>query len=312
MSTMSALGAGKIEQQDILLESGTNEVEVLAFGLADERYGVNVAKVREVIRLPKMIRVPHVHEVTDGVFKLREDIVPLLNLRRYFGLEPGPQSEEDNVIVTEFSNVRVAFRVDHVDRIYRVSYNDVGGLPGGMGAEEAAVTAIAQLGEELVMMVDFERLVMSIGGIQDFERYANQIENTEFNRSEHRLLHAEDSPLMRKTIEKALVKSGYTQLTSMKDGEEARDWHEANTVALGDSTVELVITDIEMTKMDGLHLTKRIKAHPLLKDIPVIVFSSLVSPDNEKKCKAVGADMQITKPELGMLVGNLDRLLKDA
>ena len=74
------------------------------------------------------------------------------------------------------------------------------------------------------MMVDFERLVMSIGGIQDFERYASQIENTEFNRSEHRLLHAEDSPMMRKTIEKALVKSGYTQLTTMKDGEEAWAW----------------------------------------------------------------------------------------
>ncbi len=311
MTTLSGpMGTTGAQPQEILLESGTNEVEILAFDLGNERYGVNVAKVREVIHLPKVNRVPHAHEVSDGVFKLREEIVPLYNLRRYFGFEPVDDTLQEAVIVMEFSNIRAAFRVDSVDRIYRLSYDDINGVPGSSDEDGSAITSIAEIAGDLVMMVDFERMVMSISGMDDLDRQASQVADAEFQRSDHRILHAEDSPFMRKSIDKMLRKSGYTQVMQMPDGEEAWNWMAAETKKQGVSPVDVVITDIEMPKMDGLHLTKRIKEHPVLKVLPVIVFSSLVSPDNEKKCRAVGADSQITKPNLAALVSRLDEVLR--
>jgi len=303
-------GARKAGQHEILLESGTNEVEILVFDLDHEQYGVNVAKVREVIRLPKVKPVPRSNELLDGMLTLREDVVPLYNLRKYFNLPDAPSDVEEIVMITEFSNLRAAFRVDKVDRIHRVSYRGIDSVPAASGDEESAITAIARMGDNLIMMVDFERFIMEVGGIQDFEKCASQIEDAEFQRQDQRVLHAEDSAFMRATIEKALKKAGYGQLVSMNDGKEAWDWLTKNTAAGEKPPVDIVITDIEMPKMDGLNLTKRIKDHPVLRTLPVIVFSSLVSPDNEKKCRAVGADMQITKPELGMLVSRMDKLLK--
>ena len=296
--------------QDILLEAGTNEVEVLVFCIDDERYGVNVAKVREVIQLPVVKPLPRSSVFLDGMITLRDEVIPLFSLRNYFDLPSAPTEMEENVLVTEFSNLRAAFRVDRVDRIYRVSYKSIQGVPAAAGDGDSAITAMVRLGDELIMMVDFERFIMTVGGVQDFEKYETRDVDSAFKRQNIHVLHVEDSAFMRMTIDKALKKSGYTHLSIHNDGEEAWKWLEKHATEDGGPPVDVVITDLEMPKMDGLHLTKKIKDHPVLKSLPVIVFSSLISPDNQKKCLAVGADAQITKPELGSLVETIDKLLQ--
>ncbi len=217
---------------------------------------------------------------------------------------------EEIVLVTEFSKLRAAFRVDEVDRIYRVSYQNIKGIPAAAGDAESAITGMARLGDDVIMMVDFERFIMEVGGMQDFEQCGNQAGAAEFNRQACHVLYAEDSPFLRAAVEKTLKKAGYTNLSIHSDGEQAWKWLETNTTDSGKPPVDIVITDIEMPKMDGLNLTKKIKQHSVLGSLPVIVFSSLISPDNEKKCRAVGADAQITKPELGALVDKLDQMLQ--
>lgn len=299
----------KPKQHDILLESGTNELEILVFTLADQRYGVNVAKVREVIDPVPLTKLPESPEAMDGVFQLRNLVTPLVNLGRCLHLG-GSDDGECKIIIMEFNDVRVGFSVGTVEQIYRVSWKSVSSMPGVGGVDDAPVTSVAHINDNMVLMLDFERIVFEIGGVDLFEQSASRIEKN-FQRGDQRILLAEDSPVMRKLILGNVVKSGYSNVVACIDGQEA--WEKLKMSASGEEKpFSLVITDIEMPRMDGLYLTKSIKQHAALKQIPIIVFSSLVSVDNEKKCKSVGADAQITKPQLAELVELIDRLIAEA
>jgi len=297
------------KQQGILLESGTNELEVLVFTLAGQRYGVNVAKVREVIEPVELTKLPESPEAMDGVFQLRNIVIPSINLRRCLHLG-GDDDGECKIIIMEFNDVRVGFSVSTVEQIYRVSWKSVSAVPGVEGVQGAPVTSVAHINDNMVLMLDFEQIVFEIGGVDLFEQSASRIEKN-IDRGDQRILFAEDSGVMRKLIQSNLVDAGYTNIEVCTDGQEAWEMLEQD-VADGSASFALMITDIEMTRMDGLHLTKRLKSHAALKHIPVILFSSLVSIDNDKKCKSVGADAQITKPQLAELVELIDRLIGES
>ncbi len=294
-------------QQGILLESGTNELEILVFTLGEQRYGVNVAKVREVIEPVELTKLPESPEAMDGVFQLRNIVTPLINLSRCLHLSGGDDGECKTIIM-EFNDVRVGFSVTTVEQIYRVSWKNVTAVPAVDGVQDAPVTSVAHINDHMVLMLDFEQIVFEIGGVDLFEESASRIEKN-FERGDQRILLAEDSAVMRKLIQSNVVKSGYTNLVVCTDGQEAWEALEQDVATNGTPTFSLVITDIEMPRMDGLFLTKRLKEHAAMKDLPVIIFSSLVSVDNEKKCKAVGASAQITKPQLAELVELIDRLI---
>jgi two-component system chemotaxis response regulator CheV len=187
----------------------------------------------------------------------------------------------------------------------------VSSVPAVEGVQDAPVTSVAHINDNMVLMLDFEQIVHEIGGVDLFAQSASRIEKN-FDRGNQRILLAEDSGMMRKLIENNIVKAGYANLEVCTDGQEAWDTLERDVAAGGISSFALVISDIEMPRMDGLHLTKRIKGHAALKHLPVIIFSSLVSIDNQKKCAAVGADAQITKPQLAELVELIDRLIVEA
>ena len=297
------------QQSEILLESGTNELEVLVFTLGKNRYGVNVAKVREAIKPLRTTSLPHTHHAVLGAFCLRDSVTALIDLRKYFKLTTeAPKDEDRRVIVMEFNDVRVGFLVDDLEQIYRVSWEEMSAMPTVDDAHDSTFTSICMIGGQMVLMVDFEKIVFDIGGRDLFAVNAEQIDRTKI-RPKAPLLLAEDSPSMRKLIANNLAEAGYTQVTAVEDGATAWKATSSRKGDAGQPQFKVIITDIEMPQLDGLALCKRIKTDPDLKDIPVVVFSSLVSDDNIKKIESVGANAQITKPELHKLVELIDALL---
>lgn len=290
---------------NILTEAGTNEVEVLVFRLNNGLYGVNVAKVREIIAKVPLTSLPNAHEAVRGVFKLRDHVHPMVDLRKFFDMPPSEDETNARVIVTEFNAERMGFLVDHVDRIYRVSWADMSEVPNVNTNEDTALTSVLRVDERMILMLDFERVAFRIAGITDLEDAAP--EGVGVKRSDIKVLLADDSAVMRKMLTNSMTNAGFTDIAVASDGQMA--YEKLLEMLEAASLPDIVVTDIEMPKMDGLHLTKRIKEHERLKHLPVIVFSSLVSDDNLKKCKAVGANRQLTKPELPGLVKIIDELI---
>ncbi len=302
----------KADLTGILLESGTNELEVLVFGLGGQRFGVNVAKVREVIEPSPVTVLPEMHEKVMGMFRLRDSVIPLINLPKCLGTPEPKSNTAGNTIVMEFNEYRVGFFVDEVNYIHRVNVSGIQSLPDLEGVRDAPVTYIVKIDEDLIPMIDFERIVFDISGFDMLAIDPATAEQKE-HRSKIKILLAEDSHTMRRIIQENLGTAGYTDVTGCTDGLHAWETLEADLDEHGGVTsFDFLVSDIEMPKMDGLKLTRTLKEHQKLKHIPVVVCSSIASPDNEKKCKAVGADAQITKPQLNLLVDLVDKLLAEA
>ena len=297
---------------DILLDAGTNELEVLVFRLGPGWFGVNVAKVREVITGRKPTESPGRNPSVFGMINLRGTLVPLVDLASTLGLGATDPAELDqrHVIVTEFNGLRTGFVVDGVDRIRRVSWSEVGTVPdvnaiSAMPAQAvSSCTGVIELDEHLVLMIDFESITDSITLQEGL--HVTLVENPDgVDRAAHRVILAEDSPFMRATMERVLRSSGYDQLEVYGDG--AAAWAAIEAAAQDtDRPLAAVVSDIEMPQMDGLHLTSRVRQLPAVADVPVVLFSSLVSEDNLKKGQQVGATMQVAKPELTRLVRLVD------
>lgn len=293
---------------NILTEAGTNELEVLVFLLDDGYYGVNVAKVREIVTMPTLTTLPYSHAAVRGVFKLRDHVHPLIDLRKYFNMPPAEAEENARVIVMEFNKDRMGFLVDHIDRIHRVSWKDMSEVPWTGSEGDTAMTSVLKINNEMILMLDFERISFKIAGIDQLADANPTILGVK--RQDARVLLADDSATMRRMLTNSLQNAGFTNINLAHDGEEA--WNTLRAAVDTGQVPDIIVTDIEMPRMDGLCLTKNIKEHPQLKQVPVIVFSSLVSDDNLKKCKAVGADRQLTKPELPGLVQVMDEVLSSA
>ncbi len=298
-------------QTEILLESGTNEIEIMQFILYGELYGINVAKVTEIMMSDKVKSVPHVHPSVEGIFKPRDILLTVVDLPFYLTGNPTEKNPRDLFLVTNFNKMHIAFRVHNVVGISRISWADIQKPDNTLnrGAESVA-TGIAQCGDDLVTILDFEKIVTDIApetGIQESEIDALG----DRARNEHPIILAEDSILLTKMIEEALNKAGYLNLKKFNNGQEAWNYLKAvqNDEDL-DKKVALIITDIEMPKMDGHRLTKLVKDNDNLKHIPLIIFSSLINQEMEIKGKQLGADEQLSKPEIGHLVEVMDHLLE--
>ncbi len=308
MSTMSNI----LLDKEILLESGTNELEVLVFDVADYTFGINVAKVREVLLTTTITGLPRAHSSIRGVFKLRDNVIPCVSLLDHLGIESTRENSESNMILSDFNQQQTAFLVDDVERIHRLSWENILAVPDLDALAQTPITALARCGDRLIVMLDFEKILDDVT-----EQYfrTDTIENPlGLPRENLRILLAEDSPTVREAIGSALRNSGYTQLSFFNNGDEAWQWISQRLSETGNvaDICDLVISDIEMPQVDGFHLTKRIKEHPELKQLPVLLYSSIVTPDNHKKGLAVGADAQVSKPELGEVVRLADELISTA
>lgn len=292
----------------ILLENGTNELEVLEFTLGGNHYGINVAKVREILTYEKVTPVPNAHPSIEGIFMPRDTMITVVNLKRSIGL---PESDDKGLlIITNFNKLNIAFRVDAVLGIHRVSWEEIIKPDTTINAAGAGVsTGIIKMDNKLIIILDFEKIVTDISP----ETGLRMSEIDELGERERRnipIIIAEDSPLLNKMITDSLKKAGYVNLIINNNGKEA--WDKLNDIKRKgniEQQVGCVITDIEMPVMDGHRLTKLIKGDPKLNGVPVIIFSSLVNEEMRKKGEQLGADAQLAKPEIGNLVKEIDKLL---
>lgn len=295
---------------NILLESGTNELEVLEFTVAGNHYGINVAKVREILPMTQITPVPNSHPCIEGIFMPRDTIITAISLIRALGFADSSNPKSDMLIITNFNNLNIAFDVEQVLGIHRVSWTDIVKPDNTVNAPGAGIaTGIIKKLDNLIIVLDFERIVEEI--CPETSLKMSEIEALgERERNNIPIIIAEDSPMLQKLVSDALTQAGYTNLHVFSNGQEAWDnlleLKKNNGVDYG---AKCVITDIEMPQMDGHRLIRLIRNDDALKHLPIVVFSSLINEDMKRKGERLGADAQISKPEIGQLVGCIDNLI---
>lgn len=295
---------------NILMESGTNELEVLEFTIGGNHYGINVAKVREIVPYNIVTPIPNSHNCVEGIFMPRDLMITVINLARVIHMKESEDPKDDMFIITNFNKLNVAFHVQKVIGIHRVSWADIITPDSTISTADTAIaTGIVKINDKLIIILDFERIVSDINPetglkVSDVEKLEGR------GRNDSPILIAEDSPLLMKLIVDSLHKSGYSDVTPCGNGQIA--WNTLNEYKKAGNfrdKVKCVITDIEMPLMDGHRLTKLIKDDEELKEIPVVIFSSLIDDQMRRKGESLGADVQLSKPEIGSLVSEIDKLL---
>ena len=300
------------KKTDILLESGTNELGVLEFTIANKHFGINVAKISTIMQYSAdIVSMPNSNPYVEGVFKPREQIMTVLNLPLYLGLPESEHPERDILLITHFNKINTAFHVHGVEVIHRISWEQIEKPDRTIyGGTDALATGIARIDGRLITIVDFEKIVSDICpelGIQ-----VDEVDEIEYrDRSDKTIMIAEDSVFLEKLLIESLQRSGYNKLIRCSNGKEA--WEKLEEFSKTGQPIEdfvsCVITDIEMPHMDGHHLTKRIRLDSKLSKLPVIIFSSLISEKMMEKGEKLGASAQITKPEIGNLVRLVDNCI---
>lgn len=294
---------------NILLESGTNELEVLEFVINGNHYGINVEKVREILPYTEITPVPNSHPCIEGIFMPRGDIITVIDLFKALGFDNFDRSN-NFLIVTNFNNLNIAFDVQSVLGINRVSWADVVKPDATVsGPGTGVATGIIKKNDSLLIILDFERIVEGI--CPETSLKVSQVTGlSDRARNEIPILVVEDSMMLCELIKDSLNMAGYTKLTIKNNGQEAWDYlcelKKNNGVDYG---AKCIITDIEMPQMDGHHLIKLVRDTEGLKQIPIVVFSSLINEDMKRKGEMLGANAQISKPEIGRLVDILDELV---
>lgn len=299
-------------QTKILLELGTNELEIMEFTVGGELFGINIAKIREIMRAQETKRMPNSHNFVEGIFKQRGEVITVIDLAKCLNIERSENKSHDIFILTHFNKLNFAFRVESVVGIDRVSWEDIK-KPDKViySGEDSVATAIAEYKDRLITILDFEKIIADISPetsitLDRLDELGDRVE------SQKKILVAEDSMMLSNLIIGFLHKSGYKNTVKFNNGKEAWNYlTEAKESGLPISNyVSCIVSDIEMPLMDGHRLTKLIKTDDELKHIPVILFSSLISDELRIKGQEVGADEQITKPEIVELVNIIDRLIK--
>lgn len=296
------------QKKGILLESGTNELEIVEFSIGRNKFGINVIKVKEIINPVPVIPVPHSHRNIEGIIELRGEVLPVVDVASSLNMPASESPQQDKFIVTEFNQQKIVFHVHNVSRIHRISWNQIEKPSEMYQGQESQIIGIIKLEDEMVLLLDFEKMVTEINpdsgiSIQKVQKLGKR------ERSDKKLLIAEDSPLLRKLLNDTLNEAGFSQIEFFENGYDAYEYLHSLAESGRDVTkeVQLIITDIEMPQMDGHHLTKKVKDHPLLAKIPVIIFSSLITEDLRHKGQMVGANAQVSKPEIAELVLLIDQ-----
>ena len=298
--------------------AGTNKLEILLFSLGvdartgrRETFGINVFKVREVMRTPAITAAPEMPSAVEGMVSLRGALVPVVDLARYAGM--ANESPREIMIVTEYNGHTQGFLVEAVDTILRLDWAQMRVPPDMMTANLGGlVTAVTELADNrLIMMLDVEK-VLSETARYDDEIVFQSIEPMQ--ESDVTILYADDSSVARKQIERTLGVLGVRSIASV-NGRAA--WDELKRMArLAESSdrkvsdmVQLILTDVEMPEMDGYILTKLVKSDPRFSGIPVIMHSSLSGMSNQQLGRSVGVDEYVPKFEPQRLAETLRRLI---
>ena len=294
-------------ESKILLENGTNELEVLEFKIDDHCYGINVAKIKEIIVYQEVTPVPNAHPSIEGIFMPRDTMITAIDLRNC--LQRGASQPGGLFIITNFNKLDIAFHVDAAVGIHRVSWADIIKPNATISkTEESISTGIIKFENQLIIILDFEKIVADINPNTGLNMDALEEIGTR-PRNEVPIVLAEDSQLLNRLIVDSLNKAGYNNVIHFENGKLAYDYIKSCKEKGTLDDIKCIITDIEMPIMDGHRLTKLIKSDDATKKIPLIIFSSLVNEEMRRKGESLGADRQLSKPEIGNLVAVIDELV---
>lgn len=297
------------EKKGILLDTGTNEFEIVEFSIGEVNYGINVAKVREVITRLPVTKMPKAHPYVDGLFTLRGGVMPLVNLRRCLNIQG--EEEPKNIIVTEINNYKVGFLVDNVSRIHRISWKEMESVPEC--GDQSLVVGVVKMADKIVLLLDFETIIAQINPeinqkLTNIEAAAGEQKD---RRADKHIVVAEDSPMLRDLIVSTLHEAGYKFVKDFNNGQAAWDYLSILAKQPGpiEDQVKVVISDIEMPQMDGHRLLNLVRGDATLGKVPLVLFSSLINEEMRRKGHELGASGQISKPEIGQLIAMLDSLI---
>lgn len=311
----------------ILLESGTNELEIIEIYIDEERghrgyYGINVAKVLEIISMPShLTKPPNAAPFVAGVFDHRGKVIMVLDLAHWLGRKQ-LEGEKSTVIITEFNKITTAFLVSGVTRIHRTSWANIKPLDKYIQNYCDAITGMILLENRVVLMLDLERAIGELDSrlavpYRDPNEQKESLPDKSIDGLTFpiKILHADDSKMIRQSVKQLLEGNREFIVTSMVDGKQAWEYLADIKKQATDQNkrvtdfIDMILSDIEMPEMDGYYFCQKVKNDPDLRALPFVLFSSMITDKLRHKGESVGADAQFTKPSPAELVHNLKEIL---
>ncbi len=291
-------------ETNILLESGTNELELLEFFVGEKDYGINIAKVNEIMTYREVTVLPAARGEIEGLFMPRDKIITVVDLHKVLGNQL-PEGSDGLLILCEFNRLDIAFHVTSVKGIQRISWSNIEKPPTVANNSTMGIsTGIAKIEGRIIIILDFEKIVSDLNSSASLDMSGiDRIETSRDTRFDTKIVIAEDSPFLNQLVVNAITDAGFHNIASFSNGLEA--WNYISSFSGKENVREsigLVVSDIEMPQMDGHRLTKLIKSDETLKQIPVFLFSSLIDETMKRKGESVGADEQFSKPQIASLI----------
>lgn len=302
------------------LKVGSNEMELVDFrilkqeddGVYEGIYGINVSKVREIIKFPELTDLPGTPEFIEGIFDLREVVIPVVNLAKWMGItEPEDARKDARVIITEFNNVLIGFIVHDAKRIRRISWSEIepASFASGSGIDGSKITGVTKIeGDNVLLILDLESVV------QDLGLYEPDVENIpkEIDDFTGLALVLDDSSTARKIVKEALQKMGFKVVEAI-DGEEGLekldDLYHMYGEEIADN-LKIIISDVEMPKMDGFHFAANVKEDGRFRDIPIVFNSSISDHFSEIRGKEAGGEAYLVKFQASSFYDEVSRIVR--
>jgi two-component system chemotaxis response regulator CheV len=307
--------------QNEVLKVGTNEMELVDFRIfkrdGDEIYegiyGVNVSKVREIIRFPKLTELPGTPDFIEGIFDLRGVVIPVVNLAKWMGVDaPEEMERESRVIITEFNNILIGFVVHEAKRIRRINWKDIepaSFVSSSGGLDGSKITGVTRIEDDAVLLIlDLEGVVQELGLYQPA---SGKLEEGKYHFNGHVLL-LDDSSTARRIIKEALEQMGFDVIEAT-DGQKGLKILEDLYQAYGSdlpSKLRLIASDIEMPLMDGFHFAANVKADERFKMIPIVFNSSISDHFSELRGREAGGEAYLVKFDSNLFYDEVARVVR--
>ena len=303
------------------LKVGSNEMELVDFRILNQGddeiyegiYGINVSKVREIIRVPSLTELPGTPEYIEGIFDLRSVVIPVVNLAKWMGINPPVGLEKDfRVIITEFNNVLIGFIVHEAKRIRRINWSDIEPATFASGSETldgSKITGVTKIeGDNVLLILDLESVV------QDLGLYRPDVDAMPHDQETFTgiALILDDSSTARRIVKEALSKMGF-QVVEAIDGQEGLEKLEDLYAMYGDDisdNLKLILSDVEMPRMDGFHFAANVKEDKRFDKIPIIFNSSISDHFSEIRGKEAGAEAYLVKFEASTFYDEVSRVVR--
>lgn len=306
---------------DNILKVGSNEMELVDFrifkegenGVYEGIYGINVSKVREIIKIPKLTELPGTPDFIEGIFDLRGIVIPVVNLAKWMGIKiPKELKIKPRVVIAEFNGILIGFIVHEAKRIRRINWENIepASFSSGEGTiDKSQITGVTRIENgEVLLVLDLESVVEELGIYQP----NMNVEKEVIDDIGGTALILDDSLTARKLVKEALEKMGM-RVIEAKDGIEGIEKLEELHSIFGDSLekeLKIIVSDVEMPQMDGFHFAANIKEDARFQEIPLVFNSSISDHFSELRGKEAGGEAYLTKFDASVFYKEISKVIK--